>query len=105
MSDRTRSPKTEEQKAKALASERIIQLVIPIEREGVKVSEIKVRRLKAKEQIEISDMDNLTDSQKMRAMVGRATGMSPDDIGELDGADYIAIQECIDDFLSARRSN
>lgn len=80
-----------------------VQLVVPIKIEGVETTEITVRRLKAKEQLEIADMD-ITDSKKARSMVCRSTGLSPDDVGELDGADYLAVNEVIESFLSARKS-
>lgn len=87
----------------SLALSQVVQLVVPIKIEGVETTEVTVRRLKAKEQLEIADMD-ISDSKKARTMVCRSTGMSPDDVGELDGADYLAINEVIESFLSARKS-
>ena len=81
-----------------------IELLLPIKVGGVEVAELTARRLKLRDRIGIDEQTQLSDAQKEIALFGLMLGLAPDELGQLDLADYQQVQETYLAFLKARPS-
>jgi DNA recombination-dependent growth factor C len=98
--ERQRTP-ADTNKDSATAHSVTHKLVIPIEIEGVMSDSVTVKRLKVRHRLEIQK-SKIEEADKEARLISAATGLSPSDVSELDMADYLAIQEIIEGFFSAR---
>ena len=76
-----------------------IVLQHPIKMDGVEVSELSLRRPKVRD---LERMDKQPGQiAKAVTMVADLAELSPDQVREIDGEDFIAIAELLGDFLAA----
>jgi hypothetical protein len=78
-----------------------ITLRFPIKVDGRETSELLMRRPKVRDMM-LSDRPKASDAEKELALFASLVGISPDDMQELDMADYLTLQETYRDFLSLR---
>lgn len=76
-----------------------VPLVFPILVAGEELKEVTVRRPKVKDMLAAESMSG-TDGQKAAMMIANLSGLSPKDIHELDGRDYMKLNEVFQGFLS-----
>ena len=87
----------DEKKQMSRLKQVVVPLVFPIDKQGTEVDSITVRRLKARDQIEVQNMEN-----PALYFIAKATDLDPEEIQDLDLADYQAINEVLEAFMSAR---
>lgn len=76
-----------------------IQLSHSIEIDGAKVSVIQLRRPKVRDMLSVEkSVDN--DAEKEIQLFANLSELSPDNLLELDMADYAKLQKAYQDFLS-----
>ncbi|WP_321336591.1 phage tail assembly protein [Breoghania sp.] len=73
-------------------------LEVPVEFEGREVVELTFRRIKGKD-IKAMDRHNGTDVDKAFFMIARLSGMAPEFVDEMDGADFEACSKIIENFM------
>ncbi len=81
------------------------ELIIPFERvkDGETVTELVIRRPKGKELREVEKMTGEVGAmQASYHMAAALTGLTVDDIDEMDGEDVINLSELVADFLPKR---
>lgn len=78
-----------------------ITLDYPVKITGKETSEITMRRPKVRDMI-LSDRPGKSDAEKEMSLFSDLTGMSPDELQELDMGDYLKLQEAYRGFLSSR---
>lgn len=76
-----------------------INLEYPINVNGVNISELIIRRPKVKDRL-IAEKINGNQADKEIRFVAMLCGLAPENIEDLDMADYTRIQEVIASFLS-----
>ena len=76
-----------------------IVLKHPVKIDGIEKAELSMRRPKVRDMM-ASDGPKTTDAEKELTLFASLLGISPNDLQELDMADYIAIQEVYRSFLS-----
>lgn len=77
------------------------KLAVPTVLAGVMTDTVTVHRLKVRDRLEIQK-SKTADADKEAALVAKALQLSMDDVEELDIADFLAIQEILEGFFSAR---
>jgi hypothetical protein len=76
-----------------------IELTHSIEIDGAKVSVIQLRRPKVRDMLSVEkSVDN--DAEKEIQLFSNLSELSPDNLLELDMADYAKLQKAYQDFLS-----
>jgi len=76
-----------------------IELTHSIEIDGAKVSVIQLRRPKVRDMLSVEkSVDN--DAEKEIQLFANLSELSPDNLLELDMADYATLQKAYQDFLS-----
>ncbi len=76
-----------------------IELTHSIEIDGAKVSVIQLRRPKVRDMLSVEkSVDN--DAEKEIQLFANLSELSPDNLLELDMADYAKLQKAYQDFLS-----
>jgi len=76
-----------------------IELMHSIEIDGAKVSVIQLRRPKVRDMLSVEkSVDN--DAEKEIQLFANLSELSPDNLLELDMADYAKLQKAYQDFLS-----
>jgi hypothetical protein len=79
-----------------------IKLEYPITASGKVVSEITLRRPKAKDRL--ASAQAATDEVEREIhLISLISGLAPEDIHEMDLADYLVISGAVEGFLSPRR--
>ena len=75
-----------------------IKLKNPIKVDGAEVAELNMRRPKVRD---LERMDKAAGGQMAQAiaLVGDLTELTPDQVREIDGEDFIAISKMLGDFL------
>ena len=73
-------------------------LLYPIEGVGRVIDTLSIRRLKIKDQRAIA---NISDVQERGIKLAQmACGLAPEEMDEMDQADFLAVQEILEGFLS-----
>ena len=76
-----------------------IELIHSIEIDGAKISVIQLRRPKVRDMLSVEkSVDN--DAEKEIQLFANLSELSPDNLLELDMADYAKLQKAYQDFLS-----
>ena len=76
-----------------------IKLLYPIRVNGQEISEINLRRPKVRDRLAVEKMSASQGEKEVR-FIANLCEMAPNDIEELDMADYNKIQETVTNFLS-----
>jgi phage terminase small subunit len=76
-----------------------ISLKHPVKVDGRETTELSMRRPKVRDMM-LSDRPKVSDAEKELTLFASLLGISPDDLQELDMADYLTIQETYRGFLS-----
>ena len=76
-----------------------ITLQYPLQVNGHEVTEIRLRRPKVRDRLAVEKM-SASQAEKEVRFVANLCEMAPDEIEELDMADYTKIQETVTSFLS-----
>lgn len=100
MSD-TPAPRERSEAKKPLPAFVSYKLVVPVELAGVVTDTVTVHRLKVRDRLDIH-RDKSSEAEKEVKLVAKSLQLSVDDVEELDIADYMAIQEILEGFFSAR---
>lgn len=76
-----------------------VQLKYPIQSSGAVITVVRLRRPKVRDRLAVEKMGS-TDAEKELAMLAMLADMAPDDLHELDMADYDALQKAFAGFFS-----
>jgi len=76
-----------------------IELQHPIEVNGERITSLVLRRPKVRDRL-LSEKSNGTEAEKEVRFIANLCEMAPDQIEQLDMADYVKVQEALSDFLS-----
>lgn len=76
-----------------------ITLKHPIQVDGRETTELSMRRPKVRDMM-LSDRPKGSDAEKELTLFASLLAIAPDDLQELDMADYLTVQETYRDFLS-----
>ncbi|HBG94701.1 MAG TPA: phage tail assembly protein [Chromatiaceae bacterium] len=76
-----------------------IKLRYPLRVNGQEVTEIQLRRPKVRDRLAVEKM-SASQAEKEVRFIANLCEMAPDEIEELDMADYTKIQETVTGFLS-----
>ena len=99
----SRTSSTAENRAKALTVDVI--LAFPIRRDDdTTIDKITVRRPKVRDRMDVQRSKD-SDPDKELKLVAKVTDLSPNEVEELDVADYAYIQEVLEGFFSARSAS
>ncbi len=82
-------------------SETKVTLEYPIKADGRIISEISLRRPKVKDQI-VAEKAADNGPEREITILANLSGLTPNDIQELDVADYARVQEVFENFLPAK---
>lgn len=80
-------------------SNQSIKLKHPIDLDGVKVDRIQLRRPKVRDMLAV-DTSTASDAEKELNLFANLCELSPDNLMDLDMADYAKLQKAYQDFLS-----
>lgn len=78
-----------------------IKLITPIMVDGNKVTEIELRTPKVRDTIAV-DKSDISESEKEVRLLANLSGLSPDNIYDLDLRDYQHIGKVLSDFLTKK---
>lgn len=76
-----------------------IKLQFPIHVNGQEVAELRLRRPKVRDRLAVEKM-SASQAEKEVRFIANLCEMAPDEIEELDMADYTRVQEAVTNFLS-----
>lgn len=80
-------------------SSKTIELDYPIQKDGTKISSMEMRRPKVKD-TKNADKAASDDAGKELQLFSYLTGQNPEDLEEMDMADYRKLQDAYSDFLA-----
>lgn len=78
-----------------------IKLAVPIEVDGVKVTELSMRRPKVRDRLAVEYKGAKSDFEKEILMIANLVGVPREAIEEIDCGDYMHIQSELSNFLSS----
>ncbi len=84
---------------KLMSKKENIELKYPFEINGVTCNTLSIRRPKVNDRL-IAEKSSGTEIEKEIRLIANLCEVSPDNIMQLDLADYVAVQECLTGFLS-----